>query len=96
MTWVVYILECSDGSFYTGISNNVEARINTHNASKGAKYTKSRLPVTLVFQENTFNKSESLRREIEIKKLTRKKKRELIDAFKFSTTYTIFILIKYN
>ncbi|MDA9660997.1 GIY-YIG nuclease family protein [Gammaproteobacteria bacterium] len=86
MTWVVYILECSDGSFYTGISNNVEARINTHNASKGAKYTKSRLPVTLVFQENTFNKSESLRREIEIKKLTRKKKRELIDAFNFSTT----------
>ena len=86
MTWVVYILECSDGSFYTGISNNVEARINTHNASKGAKYTKSRLPVTLVFQENTFNKSESLRREIEIKKLTRKKKRKLIDAFNFSTT----------
>ena len=86
MTWVVYILECSDGSFYTGISNNVEARINTHNASKGAKYTKSRLPVTLVFQENTFNKSESLRREIEIKKLTRKKKRELIDAFNLSTT----------
>lgn len=86
MTWVVYILECSDGSFYTGISNNVEARINTHNASKGAKYTKSRLPVTLVFQEDTFNKSESLRREIEIKKLTRKKKRELIDAFNFSTT----------
>ena len=86
MTWVVYILECSDGSFYTGISNNVEARINTHNASKGAKYTKSRLPVTLVFQENTFNKSESLRREIEIKNLTRKKKRELIDTFNFSTT----------
>ena len=70
MAWAVYILECSDGSFYTGISNNVEARINTHNASKGAKYTKS----------------ESLRREIEIKKLTRKKKMELIDAFNFSTT----------
>ncbi|MDC1251245.1 GIY-YIG nuclease family protein [Gammaproteobacteria bacterium] len=86
MSWAVYILECSDGSFYTGISNNVEARINTHNASKGAKYTKSRLPVTLVFQENTFNKSESLRREIEIKKLTRKKKRELIDTFNFPTT----------
>tara|TARA_B100001094_G_scaffold150297_1_gene145425 strand:- start:156 stop:416 length:261 start_codon:yes stop_codon:yes gene_type:complete len=86
MAWAVYILECSDGSFYTGISNNVEARINTHNASKGAKYTKSRLPVTLVFQENTFTKSESLRREIEIKKLTRKKKMELIDAFNLSTT----------
>ena len=86
MTWVVYILECSDGSFYTGISNNVEARINTHNASKGAKYTKSRLPVTLVIQENTFTKSKSLRREIEIKKLTRKKKMKLIDAFNFSTT----------
>ena len=85
MAWAVYILECSDGSFYTGMSNNVEARINTHNASKGAKYTKSRLPVTLVFQENTFTKSESLRREIEIKKLTRKKKMELIDAFNLST-----------
>ena len=86
MSWAVYILECSDGSFYTGISNNVKARINTHNASKGAKYTKSSLPVTLVFQENTFNKSESLRREIEIKKLTRKKKRELIDTFNFPAT----------
>ena len=86
MAWAVYILECSDGSFYTGISNNVEARINTHNTSKGAKYTKGRLPVTLVFQENTLTRSESLRREIEIKKLPRKKKMELIDAFNFSTT----------
>ena len=85
MKWCVYILKCSDGSLYTGISNSLSERIVTHNSGKGAKYTKSRLPVTLVYEEHTHDKSRSLRREIEIKKLTRSKKIEIIDSANLST-----------
>ena len=85
MKWCVYILKCSDGSLYTGISNSLYERINTHNSGKGAKYTKSRLPVTLVYKENTNDKSRSLKREIEIKKLTRSRKIELINGANLST-----------
>ena len=86
MKWCVYILKCSDGSLYTGISNSLYERINTHNSGKGAKYTKSRLPVTLVYKEYTNDKSRSLKREIEIKKLTRSRKIELINGANLSTT----------
>ena len=86
MKWCVYILKCSDGSLYTGISNSLAERINTHNSGKGAKYTKSRLPVTLVYKEYTNDKSRSLKREIEIKKLTRSRKIELINGANLSTT----------
>ena len=86
MKWCVYILKCSDGSLYTGISNSLPERINTHNSGKGAKYTKSRLPVTLVYKEYTHDKSRSLKREIEIKKLTRSRKIELINGANLSTT----------
>ena len=85
MKWCVYILKCSDGSLYTGISNSLSERIDTHNSGKGAKYTKSRLPVTLVYEEHTRDKSRSLKREIEIKKLTRSKKIELINSANLST-----------
>ena len=85
MKWCVYILKCSDGSLYTGISNSLSERINTHNSGKGAKYTKSRLPVTLVYKEYTSDKSRSLKREIEIKKLTRSRKIELINGANLST-----------
>ena len=85
MKWCVYILKCSDGSLYTGISNSLYERINTHNSGKGAKYTKSRLPVTLVYKEYTNDKSRSLKREIEIKKLTRSRKIELINGANLST-----------
>ena len=85
MKWCVYILKCSDGNLYTGISNNLSKRIDIHNSGKGAKYTKSRLPVTLVYEEYTQNKSRSLKREIEIKKLTRSKKIELINGANLST-----------
>jgi len=86
MKWCVYILKCSDGSLYTGISNSLSDRINTHNSGKGAKYTNSRLPVTLVYKENTNDKSRSIKREIEIKKLTRSRKIELINGANLSTT----------
>ena len=75
----VYIVRCSDNSLYTGYTNNIEARINKHNAGKGAKYTKIRRPVVLVYQEMYETKSEALRREYEIKTFTRQKKLKLIE-----------------
>ena len=72
-----YILECSDGSFYTGWTNNL-----AHNAGKGAKYTKSRKPVKLVYFETFLTKQEAMRREWEIKQLSRVEKWKLIQAKK--------------
>lgn len=74
----VYILECSDQTFYTGWTNNIESRLKIHNEGKGAKYTKGRLPVKLVYLEVFETKSEALKREIKIKKLSRKEKEKLI------------------
>jgi putative endonuclease len=74
----VYILLCSDNTLYTGWTNDLKSRITAHNAGAGAKYTKARLPVKLVYSEILNTKSEALKREIEIKKLSRKKKLELI------------------
>ena len=64
----VYILKCSDGSLYCGYTNDISARVKTHNEGKGAKYTRCRLPVEIVFQENYSTKTEALKREHEIKK----------------------------
>ena len=75
----VYIVRCSDNSLYTGYTNNIEARINKHNAGKGAKYTKIRRPVVLVYQEMYETKSEALRRGYEIKTFTRQRKLKLIE-----------------
>tara|TARA_B100000579_G_scaffold412303_1_gene403936 strand:- start:566 stop:826 length:261 start_codon:yes stop_codon:yes gene_type:complete len=86
MDWEVYILECSDGTLYTGISNNLPSRIEKHNSGKGAKYTKNRIPVALVYKETLKNKSESLKREIEIKRLSRSQKLDLIDSIDLATT----------
>ena len=72
--WFVYILECADGSLYTGIARDLDARIKTHNDGTGAKYTRGRLPVTLIYSEATDNRSSALQREYEIKQLTRKSK----------------------
>ena len=85
MEWQIYILKCSDGTFYTGITNNLISRIKKHNLGKGAKYTKTRLPVSLVYSEKANDKSQSLKREIAIKKLSRTKKIELINTFNFTT-----------
>lgn len=74
----VYILECGDKTFYTGYTNDLNKRVNTHNNGKGAKYTKYRLPVKLIYFEEHNTKSEALRREHEIKKMTRKQKENLI------------------
>ena len=73
-----YILECSDGSFYTGWTNNLEKRIAAHNSGKGAKYTKTRLPVVLKYYEEFQTKEEAMRREYAIKHMTRSDKEKLI------------------
>lgn len=80
MSYHVYILRCSDNTFYTGISSDIEKRVEEHNGSaKGAKYTRSRRPVTLLYSEKCGTKSDALKREIAIKKLTRQQKEKLVD-----------------
>lgn len=74
-----YILKCSDNTFYTGWTNDLDKRINAHNNKKGAKYTKSRIPVTLIYYEAHESKEEAMKREREIKRLTRKQKEKLIE-----------------
>jgi putative endonuclease len=78
-SWYVYILECSDKSYYTGITTDVKKRLETHNIGKGAKYTRGRGPLVLLYTEKLSNKSEALKREYAIKKLSRNKKTELIN-----------------
>jgi putative endonuclease len=75
-----YILKCSDGSLYTGWTNNLDKRVEDHNSGKGAKYTRSRRPVVLAYYEQFETKEEAMRREWEIKRLTRKKKLALIQS----------------
>jgi len=74
----VYILNCSDNTLYTGYTNNINKRVKTHNSGKGAKYTRARLPVKLVYSEEFDTLSEALRREKAIQSLTRKEKLKLI------------------
>ena len=74
----VYIVECSDGSFYTGWSVDVEARVKVHNAGRGARYTRMHRPVKLVYSEEFETRSGALKREAEIKKLVKKDKESLI------------------
>ncbi len=76
--WYVYIIKCSDNTFYTGASPDVEARLKAHNSRKGAKYTRGRVPVELIYTEPHPSKNRALRREYEIKNLTRKQKTDLI------------------
>ncbi|NLP45869.1 MAG: GIY-YIG nuclease family protein [Epulopiscium sp.] len=74
----VYILECSDHTLYTGWTNNLTKRLKTHAQGKGAKYTRARLPVKLVYYEKHKNRISAQKREYEIKQLTRKEKLQLI------------------
>ena len=76
--WYVYILECSDSTLYTGITNNLDKRILAHNNKKGAKYTKTRTPVKLIYSIEVENKSIASKEEYRIKKLTRTEKFKLI------------------
>ena len=78
-TWYLYILRCGDGSLYTGITTDVEKRFEAHSSGKGAKYTRGRGPLELVYSEACQDHSHALKREWEIKSLPREKKLELID-----------------
>jgi len=81
MSYFVYIVECSDATLYTGITKDLYKRIEEHNTSdKGAKYTKYRRPVKLIYSEKSQDRSSASKREYIIKKLTRKKKMDLINA----------------
>lgn len=83
--WCVYIVSCSDGSFYTGITNNLERRINAHNAGTGARYTKTRRPVSLEVYKGEFTKSEALKLEAKIKKMPRSKKIAALSSLELVT-----------
>ena len=81
MYYFVYIVQCSDDTLYTGITTDVKRRVDEHNNSyKGAKYTKLRRPVALVYTEKSDNRSEASKREYVVKKLSRSEKLELINA----------------
>jgi putative endonuclease len=79
--WFVYIAICRDDKLYTGISNDVERRIEAHNAGKGCRFTKYRFPVKLIYKEKCGTKSAARKREIEIQGFSRSKKLQLISTF---------------
>lgn len=76
--WELYILLCGDGTLYTGIARDADKRLRMHESGKGAKYTRGRGPLRLVYRESCENHAQALRREIEVKKLTRAQKDTLI------------------
>ena len=80
MFWYVYILRCGDGTLYTGITDDIPRRLAAHRSGKGAKYTRGRGPLELVYQEQVPDKSAALRREIQIKRLRRAEKERLIKS----------------
>ncbi|HIE98158.1 MAG TPA: GIY-YIG nuclease family protein [Planctomycetes bacterium] len=78
--WFVYIVRCSDGSLYTGITKDVEGRLKRHNAGTASRYTRSRLPVTVEYHEEQPNHSMALKRELAIKALSRQMKEKLLQS----------------
>lgn len=80
--YYVYILECADNTLYTGFTNDLDKRLSVHNKGKGAKYTRGRLPVKIVYYESFPTEGEARSRECAVKKLTRQKKLSLIEKRK--------------
>ena len=76
--YYTYIIECADGTYYTGYTDDPARREKVHNSGKGARYTRSRLPVRMIYTEEFETKSEAMKREYAIKQLTRSKKEEII------------------
>lgn len=79
--WFVYILRCSDGTLYTGMTDDVPRRVEVHNSGKGAKYTRGRTPVGAVYTEECESYSAALKREYAIKRLTRQEKWKMITMY---------------
>jgi putative endonuclease len=84
MCWFVYLVRCSDNSLYAGIAKDVERRVNEHNSSNklGAKYTKARRPVELVYQENADSRSDASKKEHKLRTLSKPEKEKLVSSFK--------------
>ena len=80
--WVTYLLQCSDGSIYCGATNNIEKRLATHNVGKGSKYTRSRLPVTLLFTSKPLSKCDALKLERAVKKRKANEKIDYLRKFR--------------
>ena len=80
-TWYLYILRCKDGTLYTGITTDVEKRFQTHQIGKGAKYTRGRAPLQLVYREECGSHSDALKRECAVKQLPREEKQKLIAQY---------------
>ena len=80
-TWYLYILRCKDGSLYTGITTDVEKRFEAHQNGKGAKYTRGRGPLELIYRESCGTHSDALKREVAVKRLSREQKQALIDTY---------------
>jgi len=86
MPWSIYIVQCADTSLYTGITTDIERRIAQHNAAKGARYTRAKMPVTLVYQEEAKDRSEASKREYAIKQLSRTQKLALVASYQNDDT----------
>ena len=82
--WYLYMLRCGDGTRYTGITTDVDKRLEAHRAGKGAKYTRGRGPLELVYREECGTHSEALKRELEMKRLSREEKQKIVDKFNIS------------
>ncbi|MFT9848683.1 GIY-YIG nuclease family protein [Aneurinibacillus sp. REN35] len=80
--YFVYILQCVDGSFYTGCTTNMAERLKKHNAGKGARYTRGRIPVEVVYIEEAADRSAALKREYAIKQFSRQQKEQLVNGWK--------------
>ncbi len=80
MAWYVYILQCADSTFYTGITTDIDRRISEHESGTGAKYTKGRAPLKLVYSEECDNRSIASKREINIKRLSREAKVAMVNC----------------
>lgn len=84
-SWLVYMLECADGSLYTGVTNDMARRLEQHNDGSGARYTRSRRPVKLRYQETCADRSDALLRECSLRLLSRKEKEALVAAYDAGT-----------
>lgn len=80
MSWVCYLLRCADDTLYCGITNDMEKRLAAHNAGEGAKYTRGRIPVSVVYCESCGDKSAALKRELQIKRMPRSAKQLLVQG----------------
>lgn len=96
MSWMVYILECEDGSLYTGITTDMNRRIQEHKSGKGGNYTRSHKPLRLVYTESCRDRSDASKREYEIKALSRKKKLEMISEETGEYKYYSHIAVAFN